>query len=264
MSFSQNNDGYLSNKSLIMDGKFGLPHINALCEAFSPKNESNNFISTLQPDFDVESGDDKMVPGFKLEIPLPNEVCSKFIENAFTNQDGDFPLPVTAEVKRDNEDKPYLAIISKGDYTKAFRRPGLAIGLHMEQYVKYGAFNMFAQQLAKHRVYDFSPSKDKKPALTMERMNAFKEAFSSFKEKVSGMPPEHQLAESRRVFLPKHNAIDAIFEDNLTEADKKDLSTSFANAAKELRAIPSLKLVQDRKNEQKPPDDAERTLRRRA
>lgn len=263
-SFSQNNDGYLSNKSLIMDGKFGLQHINALCEAFSPKNESNKFISTLQPEFDVESGEDRMVPGFKLEIPLPTNLCAKFIENSFENEDGTFPLPINTEIKRDEDDKPYLSITSKGDYTSSFRRPGLAIGLHMEQYVKYGAFNMLSQQLAKHRVYDFSPAKEDKPTLTVQRMNSIKEAFSKFKGKLQGMPPEQQLSESRRVYLPKHESIDSMFSENLTEADNNELAQNFAESAKELRNIPSLKLVNDRKNEQKPQEDNVHSMRRRA
>jgi hypothetical protein len=239
MSFLNNNKGYLENKSLIMEGRFGIQHVNALAKAFSKNNELNTLKRSLHPQFDIDSGKEKMVPGFEFKIPLPSKLCAKFIENAFSDGEPDFPLPINIDVKFDSEDKPYLSITPKGDYTQAFRRPALAVGMHLEMYVKYNAFKMFAKKMANHRTYNFLPPKENEPELNMNRLRKENLKLKNFSKIYNEFSLQDKVSESRRVFLPRHKLIDQVFSQNLTEEDYADLSVEFTQAASELRKLRS-------------------------
>lgn len=239
MSILNNSDGYLKNKSLIMDGKFSVQHVNALSKAFSKKNEENTFRMSLKPGFDIESGSEKMILSFELKIPLPNDLCANFIENAFSDKKTKFPFPIELSVQRDDENKPYLSLTPEGDYTRSFRRPALAVGAHLEMYVKYNAFKMFANKMAEHRIYNFSPKKEGEPELSLKILNRENSKLKNFGEIFKKLSPKDKIAESRRVFVPRHKAIDEFFNINLTEEDYQDLSINFSKAADELRKISS-------------------------
>lgn len=239
MSFLNNNKGYLENKSLIMEGKFGIQHVNALAKAFSKNNEFNTLKRSLHPLFDANSGKDKMVPSFEFTIPLPNKLCAKFIENAFADEEPDFPLPIKIDVKLDSEDKPFLLITPKDDYTQAFRRPALAVGIHLEMYVKYNAFKMFAKIMAKHRTYNFLPPKENEPELNMNLLRKGNLKLKNFSKIYNEFSHQDKISESRRVFLPRHKLIDQVFSQNLTEEDREDLRVKFTQAASDLRKLRS-------------------------
>tara|TARA_B110000196_G_C21153096_1_gene671075 strand:- start:7208 stop:7996 length:789 start_codon:yes stop_codon:yes gene_type:complete len=239
MSFLNNNKGYLENKSLIMEGRFGIQHVNALAKAFSKNNELNTLKKSLHPHFDADTGKDEMVPSFEFRIPLPNKLCAKFIENAFADGEHDFPLPININVKFDNEDKPFLFITPKGDYTQAFKRPALAVSMHLEMYVKYNAFKMFAKKMAKHRTYNFLPPKENEPELNMKTLRKENLKFKNFSKMYNEFSPQDKISESRRVFLPRHKLIDEVFSQNLTDEDHESLNVEFTQAASELRKLSS-------------------------
>lgn len=239
MSFLNDNKGYLENKSLIMEGKFGIQHINALAKAFGKNNELNTLKKSLHPHFDADSGKDKMVHSFEFTIPLPNKLCAKFIENAFADGKYNFPLPINIDVKFDSEDKPFLSITPKGDYTQAFKRPALAVGMHLEMYVKYNAFKMFAKKMAMHRTYNFLPPKENEPELNMKTLRKENLKLKNFSKIYNEFSPQDKISESRRVFLPRHKLIDQVFNQNLTEEDYESLSVEFTQAAYELRKLSS-------------------------
>lgn len=225
-SYVSKQAGYLETKLGLSSGRFDQRHVFHLLNSFAPDNENVEYHDILQQH--VEDGESKLVPGFKISVPIKNASIANLLMNLVKGQKNLFPFDTSISFNRSKEGVLHFDLCSQGDYTKSLRRPTTAVAVNMEMYLKYATFRMVAQYISINRVYNFSDDQLRASVIPESRL--------------STMSTAEKLKATQDTILQKHPQIETLLNERLTSSDLTHCGTLFREAREELKLALSPKV----------------------
>jgi hypothetical protein len=206
---------WLTNKQLIASGKVNNHTILRMLETFAPENKKNKYEETLVDQKIDFSGETYLIPGFKMQIPLENDLDTRLLMNTFKHQKDLMPFDVDMTLSPKDENGHHTLNISpKGDFTSFMANPRYSRIMDFENYVRYSVFRGVAQAMARGQLYQFNPDGLKMPTTLPY-------------ETLDGVKHRDALVLTERVYVPTSTDVKRFLEANLTALDRLGIEDEF-------------------------------------
>lgn len=153
---------WIQTKKLIKSGRFTKSVLKDVLQAFRVEGSKAVYNKQMCLAVDPATNEEKAVPGFRLQYPLPNRESAEMLNLIMSGKKSDLPFPVSMKVSKSGSGY-CVDVVADGDvYEAVMKNPRYNIGVDLEKFVRYALFRNLCQKIAAAQIYSVQPENDRK------------------------------------------------------------------------------------------------------